>query len=114
MGDERGLPTDHLRSSNWCEQQWPRPEVVQRHPGPPSGGRGGLPAQREPGRPFRAPGDDAPTRTGSAERAGSAMTRRIMRGTVGVVGGGIMGAGIAEVCARSGYDVVVREVDDAA
>jgi 3-hydroxybutyryl-CoA dehydrogenase len=33
---------------------------------------------------------------------------------VGVVGGGIMGSGIAEVVARSGCDVVVREVDVAA
>jgi 3-hydroxybutyryl-CoA dehydrogenase len=33
---------------------------------------------------------------------------------VGVVGGGIMGSGIAEVAARSGCDVLVREVDDAA
>jgi 3-hydroxybutyryl-CoA dehydrogenase len=31
---------------------------------------------------------------------------------VGVVGCGLMGAGIAEVCARAGYDVVVREVND--
>ncbi|MDQ7842910.1 MAG: 3-hydroxybutyryl-CoA dehydrogenase [Armatimonadota bacterium] len=31
---------------------------------------------------------------------------------VGVVGCGLMGSGIVEVCARSGYEVVVREVDD--
>jgi 3-hydroxybutyryl-CoA dehydrogenase len=30
---------------------------------------------------------------------------------VGVVGGGIMGSGIAEVCARAGLDVIVVEVD---
>jgi len=32
--------------------------------------------------------------------------------TVGVVGCGLMGAGIAEVCARAGYAVFVREVND--
>src|SRR5690242_17392931 len=32
--------------------------------------------------------------------------------TVGVVGCGLMGSGIAEVCARAGYDTIVREVDD--
>jgi 3-hydroxybutyryl-CoA dehydrogenase len=37
-----------------------------------------------------------------------------VREAVGVVGGGIMGAGIAEVAARSGYSVVVREIDEAA
>ena len=30
---------------------------------------------------------------------------------VGVVGGGLMGSGIAEVCARAGIDVTVVEVD---
>lgn len=34
--------------------------------------------------------------------------------TVGVVGCGLMGSGIAEVCARSGYATIVREVDEAA
>ncbi|MGI8556910.1 MAG: 3-hydroxyacyl-CoA dehydrogenase family protein [Solirubrobacteraceae bacterium] len=31
---------------------------------------------------------------------------------VGVVGGGLMGHGIAQVTAQAGYDVVLREVDD--
>jgi len=31
---------------------------------------------------------------------------------VGVVGCGLMGSGIAEVCARAGYTTVVREIDD--
>jgi 3-hydroxybutyryl-CoA dehydrogenase len=31
---------------------------------------------------------------------------------VGVVGCGLMGSGIAEVCARAGLDVVVREIDN--
>jgi 3-hydroxybutyryl-CoA dehydrogenase len=31
---------------------------------------------------------------------------------VGVVGCGLMGSGIAQVCAEAGYDVVVREVND--
>jgi 3-hydroxybutyryl-CoA dehydrogenase len=32
--------------------------------------------------------------------------------TVGVVGCGLMGSGIAEVCARAGYATIVREVND--
>jgi 3-hydroxybutyryl-CoA dehydrogenase len=31
---------------------------------------------------------------------------------VGVVGCGLMGSGIAEVCARAGLDVIVREIDE--
>ncbi|MDQ3544429.1 MAG: 3-hydroxyacyl-CoA dehydrogenase NAD-binding domain-containing protein, partial [Actinomycetota bacterium] len=30
---------------------------------------------------------------------------------IGVVGSGLMGSGIAEVCARAGLDVIVREID---
>ncbi|GAA4638230.1 3-hydroxybutyryl-CoA dehydrogenase [Actinoallomurus vinaceus] len=33
---------------------------------------------------------------------------------VGVIGCGLMGSGIAEVCARSGLDVIVREIDEPA
>lgn len=33
---------------------------------------------------------------------------------VGVVGCGLMGSGIAEVCARAGLDVMIREIDEAA
>src|SRR5918995_4226270 len=33
---------------------------------------------------------------------------------IGVVGGGLMGSGIAEVCARAGVEVTVVEADDAA
>src|SRR4051795_12487693 len=31
---------------------------------------------------------------------------------IGVIGGGLMGSGIAEVCARAGVDVTVVEVDE--
>jgi len=31
---------------------------------------------------------------------------------VGVVGGGLMGHGITQICAQAGWDVVLREVDD--
>src|SRR5580765_84813 len=34
--------------------------------------------------------------------------------TVGVLGCGLMGSGIAQVCAAAGYRTIVREVDDIA
>jgi len=37
-----------------------------------------------------------------------------MIGHVGIIGGGLMGSGITEVCARAGLDTVVVEVDAAA
>jgi 3-hydroxyacyl-CoA dehydrogenase, NAD binding domain len=37
-----------------------------------------------------------------------------MGGWVGVVGGGIMRSGIAEMSTRAGYEVLIREVDDEA
>ena len=32
---------------------------------------------------------------------------------VGVLGCGLMGSGIAQICATAGYDTIVREVNDA-
>jgi 3-hydroxybutyryl-CoA dehydrogenase len=52
-----------------------------------------------------------------AARKGKAVADQMadqMVETVGVVGGGIMGSGIAEVSARRGCDVVVREISEAA
>ena len=43
------------------------------------------------------------------DRAGTPETAAVTR--IGVVGCGLMGSGIAEVCARAGLDVLVREVD---
>jgi 3-hydroxybutyryl-CoA dehydrogenase len=40
------------------------------------------------------------------------MTRTTSIKTIGVAGCGLMGSGIAQVCAEGGYDVVVREVSD--
>ena len=35
------------------------------------------------------------------------------KGRVAVIGAGTMGSGIAQVCAAAGYDVTVRDLDDA-
>ena len=35
-----------------------------------------------------------------------------MAGVIGVIGAGTMGGGIAQVCARAGYEVVMRDVAD--
>jgi 3-hydroxybutyryl-CoA dehydrogenase len=42
------------------------------------------------------------------------MSATVIYDRVGVVGGGTMGAGIAEVCARAGKDVIVLELNEAA
>lgn len=48
-------------------------------------------------------------RSGRGDVAGG----RVMKiASVGVVGCGLMGSGIVEVCARSGYRVIVREIND--
>src|SRR5215210_3857766 len=52
------------------------------------------------------------TRSGTGRQSiGSAVMAEITR--VGIVGCGLMGHGIAQISAEAGYDVVVREVDDA-
>jgi 3-hydroxybutyryl-CoA dehydrogenase len=48
------------------------------------------------------------------ERSVSDTTSRAAIERMGVVGCGLMGSGIAEVCARAGLDVVVHEIDHAA
>ena len=45
---------------------------------------------------------------------GPARRETLVSEAIGVVGGGIMGGGIAEVATRHGCDVVVREVDEGA
>ncbi|MER5932540.1 3-hydroxybutyryl-CoA dehydrogenase [Streptomyces sp. NPDC002054] len=44
-------------------------------------------------------------------RSGTTRTRTTRFQRIGIVGGGQMGAGIAEVCARAGLDTVVAEAD---
>lgn len=51
------------------------------------------------------------TETPTLSPADAASAHEAIR-RVGVVGSGLMGSGIAEVCARAGLDVVVREISD--
>src|SRR6185436_19911682 len=51
-------------------------------------------------------------RGGSRECAAAPPDLRMDIKKVGVVGCGLMGSGIAQVCAEAGYDVIVREVSD--
>ena len=62
-----------------------------------------LPSGNAAGGPLGA-GEHAET---ERHPRGSAITRRTMAKRVGVVGGGIMGSGIAEESARAGLDVVL-------
>src|SRR3954469_9126864 len=69
----------------------------------------------------RGRGPRAPTRIAHARGGPSRVASRIGCGAmsstikkVGVLGAGLMGHGIAQVTAAAGYDVVLREVDDAA
>ena len=52
----------------------------------------------------------------SRRKPGSSSRKTTMtdQKTVGVVGCGLMGSGIAQVCAEAGHSVIVREVNDAA
>lgn len=48
------------------------------------------------------------------EKGHDAKERRVSIDKMGVIGGGLMGSGIAEVCARTGIDVTVAEVNSQA
>src|SRR3954467_8677594 len=80
------------------------------------GGRRSCPAgtTRKPGPRGRACTDRQDQERHLGKRPRRSIARRSMVKRIGVVGGGLMGAGIAEVAARAGFDVVVREVDDVA
>lgn len=89
------------------------PEVLERildnaHPAPPAGNSQGW--------AFLVAGPGALqcralVSEGPIERIGCGEMSGIAR--VGVVGFGLMGSGIAQVCAQAGYDTLVREVSQA-
>jgi len=49
---------------------------------------------------------------GSATPENEHLEENMAISKVGVVGGGLMGHGITQICAQAGWDVVMREVDD--
>src|SRR5260370_33793640 len=51
------------------------------------------------------------SRSQTENSSGGLMAQQIEK--VGVLGAGLMGQGIAQVAAQAGYEVVLREVDDA-
>ena len=68
--------------------------------------------RREPGAGVARAGPR--TSFSSTDSCAVTLTAVTRHPRVGVVGSGLMGSGIAEVCARAGLDVIVREVDAAA
>src|SRR3954452_7252812 len=94
----RGSVADAVPAASWS---WPVDGVQPSCPaGTPADGRGPRGTMHRP--PLRS---NPPATT---------TTRSNMTTRVSVVGGVIMWSGIAEVSARAGYDVLVREVDDSA
>src|SRR5579864_2201664 len=54
----------------------------------------------------------APASAAAFHSSASYTRRSVDIRTVGVVGCGLMGSGIAEVCAKAGYTTIVRELND--
>ena len=63
------------------------------------------------GRGSGQPGRNSLRRLRNGDASGGLMAQQIEK--VGVLGAGLMGHGIAQVAAQAGYEVVVREVDEA-
>ena len=71
-------------------------------------------ARYGPSRPARRGGSERAHTQGEAKGSTRVGSQKLDIRRVGVVGGGTMGSGIAEVCARSGRDTTVVEIDAAA